>query len=169
MLFDSEEMLDVVDDNDQVIAVKSRREIHAQGLIHRSAHVLVFNCAGDVFLQKRALSKQTNPGLWDSSAAGHVNSGESYYHCILREIREELGVTITQPCKALCKFSPLPATGMEHCMVYHTVHNGPFELDTDEIDAGKWVTPAVMDSWVAQAWPELTQLLGRIWLKYRAL
>ena len=72
----SHELLDVVDDNDEVIAIKTRGEIHARGLMHRSVHILVFNSRGEVFLQKRSLSKDEQPGKWDSSAAGHVDSGE---------------------------------------------------------------------------------------------
>ncbi|MDH3859471.1 MAG: NUDIX domain-containing protein, partial [Gammaproteobacteria bacterium] len=73
----SHELLDVVDENDNIIAVKTRGEIHAECLMHRAVHILVFNSAGELFLQKRSLSKDEQPGKWDSSAAGHVDSGES--------------------------------------------------------------------------------------------
>ena len=88
----SHELLDVVDADDRVIAVKTRGDIHAQGLKHRAVHILVFNGQGQVFLQKRSLSKDEQPGKWDSSAAGHVDSGETYLECASREIEEELGI-----------------------------------------------------------------------------
>ncbi len=65
----SHELLDVVDENDNVVTVKTRGEIHARGLMHRAVHILVFNSQGDVFLQKRSMSKDEQPGKWDSSAA----------------------------------------------------------------------------------------------------
>jgi hypothetical protein len=85
----SHELLDVVDENDNVITVKTRGEIHAQGLMHRAVHILVFNSDGELFLQKRSLSKDEQPGKWDSSAAGHLDSGEDYHDCARREIAEE--------------------------------------------------------------------------------
>ena len=51
----SQELLDVVDENDRVVAVKTRGEIHAQGLMHRAVHILVFNQQGDLFIQKRSM------------------------------------------------------------------------------------------------------------------
>ena len=74
----SQELLYVVDENDRVIGARTRGEIHARGLMHRATHILVFNSQGELFLQKRSMSKDENPGLWDPSAAGHVNSGEDY-------------------------------------------------------------------------------------------
>ena len=57
----SYELLDVVDENDNVITVKTRGEIHAQGLMHRAIHILVFNNDSELFLQKRSLSKDEQP------------------------------------------------------------------------------------------------------------
>jgi len=88
----SHELLDVVDENDNVVAVKTRGEIHARGLMHRAVHILLFNSSGELFLQKRSLAKDEQPGKWDSSAAGHVDSGEDYADCARREIGEELGI-----------------------------------------------------------------------------
>ncbi|MDH5356922.1 MAG: NUDIX domain-containing protein, partial [Gammaproteobacteria bacterium] len=88
----SHELLDVVDENDIVVGVKTRGEIHAKALMHRAVHILVFNSQGELFIQKRAMTKDENPGQWDSSSAGHVDSGETYLQCAIRELKEELGV-----------------------------------------------------------------------------
>ena len=66
----SEEILEIVDENDRVIGTERRGVIHAQGLMHRSAQVMVFNSRGELFLQKRSDDKDEFPGLWDSSVAG---------------------------------------------------------------------------------------------------
>ena len=87
-------MFDVVDETDKVIAQAARREVHARGWRHRAVHVLVFNWAGELFLQKRAPSKDTAPGAWDSSASGHVEAGEGYDACAVRELREEIGLRV---------------------------------------------------------------------------
>ena len=98
-----DELLTEVDSEDRVIGPRARGEIHRLGLRHRSVHILVFNPRGELFLQQRAASKDINPGLWDTSAAGHVDHGESYDACARRELREELGIeapTCPRPCSS---------------------------------------------------------------------
>ncbi len=165
----SHELLDVVDENDQVIGVKTRGEIHARGLIHRAVHVLVFNSEGRLFLQKRSMSKDEQPGKWDTSAAGHVDSGEEYLACACREIGEELGISVDAPPELLFKLPASPLTGNEHCSVYRYLHDGPLELNRDEIDDGEWVSPESMDRRLAEADPEMTDAIKMIWRRYREL
>src|SRR5438105_1676614 len=64
-----EEIFDVVNERDEVIGQATRQEVHRKGLKHRATHVLVFNSRGKVFLQKRSVRKDRQPGLWDSSAS----------------------------------------------------------------------------------------------------
>ena len=90
----TEEIFDVVDADDRVIDQQPRSEVHRLGLRHRAIHLLVFNAAGELFLQKRSMKKDCFPGTWDSSASGHVDSGESYDACALREPPEELGLEL---------------------------------------------------------------------------
>src|SRR5436190_8691061 len=99
----SEEIFDVVNERDEVIDRQPRREVHRLGLLHRAVHVLVFNARGEVFLQKRSMSKDTSPGLWDSSASGHLDSGEVYDYCAVRELREEIGLVIERAPERLFK------------------------------------------------------------------
>lgn len=165
----SHEMLDVVDENDNVVAVRSRGEIHAEGLMHRAVHILVFNRQGEVFLQKRSMHKDEQPGKWDSSAAGHVDSGEEYLACARREIDEELGIRPEREFEFLFKLPPSARTGFEHCMVYRYEFNGPLKLHPDEIDDGRWVSPATLDRRVVANDPNLTDALCLIWRRYREL
>ena len=83
----NEEVFDVVNERDEVIGQNTRRQVHRLGLMHRAVHVLVFNAGGQVFLQKRSMLKDRQPGLWDSSASGHVDAGEDYDTCVVREVR----------------------------------------------------------------------------------
>jgi len=165
----SHERLDVVDENDDVIEVRTRGEIHALGLMHRAVHILVFNSRGEVFLQKRSLCKDEQPGKWDSSAAGHVDSGEDYLGCARREIDEELGIVADHSLQALFKLPASELTGNEHCMVYRYRHDGPLELHPDEIDDGRWISPAELDRRVAGNDAELTEAVCLIWKRYREL
>src|SRR5690242_14497711 len=98
-----EEIFDVVNEMDEVIGRRPRSEVHRLGLMHRAIHVLVFNQAGQLFLQKRSMLKDRQPGVWDSSSSGHVDSGEEYDACAIRELREEIGLRLTSAPKRLFK------------------------------------------------------------------
>ena len=163
----SRELLDVVDADDRVTGVKTRGEIHAQGLMHRAVHILVFNSGGELFIQKRSMSKDNNPGLWDSSAAGHFDSGEDYGDCAIRELGEELGIRVAAPLEQLFRLSASRITDMEHCVVYRYVSDGPFELEAAEIDEGAWISASEMDRRVSEDDPTMTRVLQFIWNKYR--
>lgn len=163
----SQELLDVVDERDNVIAVRRRGEIHAEGLMHRAVHILVFNSGGDLFLQKRSQSKDSNPGLWDSSAAGHLERGENYLDCAIREIAEELAIEVATPLQSLFRLPASAQTGMEHCTVYRCINDGPFQLQPEEIDEGMWISIAQMDRRVADKDQTLTGILRLIWEQFR--
>lgn len=165
----SQELLDVVDENDEVVAIKTRGEIHARGLMHRAVHIMVFNDHGEVFLQKRSMNKDEQPGMWDSSAAGHVDSGETYLDCAVREISEELGIDAGGPMEEMFKLPASGLTGFEHCMVYRYRHDGALDLDPAEIDDGRWLDPAEMDRLVAREESGLTSAVRLIWKRYREL
>src|ERR1051326_5366986 len=128
-----EEIFDVVNERDEVVDRKPRSEVHRLGLKHRATHVLVFNSRSEVFLQKRSMKKDRQPGLWDSSASGHVDSGEDYDACAVRELREEIGLNATQSLERLFKINACEATDGEFVWVYRCRHDGPFELNADEI------------------------------------
>jgi isopentenyldiphosphate isomerase len=161
------ELLAVVDDYDKVIDRRPRSEIHALGLRHRAVHILVFNDSCQLLLQKRSLKKDLNKGLWDTSAAGHVDDGETYLSCAPRELREELGVSAE--LSALFKLTPTRAIGMEFIQVYRCRHNGPFQCAHDEIDDILWLDQSEVDSRVANNDATLTETFKVIWRRYREL
>lgn len=73
------ELFDVVDENDNIIGRATREECHSNPkLMHRASIILIFNSKGELLLQKRSMNKDTNPGKWANSVAGHVDPGESY-------------------------------------------------------------------------------------------
>jgi isopentenyl-diphosphate delta-isomerase len=140
----ADELFDVVDAKDRVIGQAQRGEVHAKGLWHRAVHVLVFNRAGHIFLQKRSMSKDMSPGLWDSSCAGHVDSGEDYDHAAWRELQEELGVKLDQRPARWLRFGACEDNAWEFMWVYRVEHEGPFVLHPEEIERGEWVEPGVL-------------------------
>ena len=137
-----EEYFDVVNQEDAVVGRATRREVHARGLLHRAVHVLVFSRAGELFLQKRSQSKDTAPGAWDSSTSGHVDAGEDYDACAVRELGEEIGLAVARaPARAL-RLRACEETGNEFVWVYRLEDEGPFTLHPEEIERGAWYRPA---------------------------
>ena len=133
-----DEIFDVVDSEDLIIGKASRVQVHNNQLMHRSVHILVFNSTGSLFLQKRAMIKDESPGLWDSSAAGHVESGEDYISCAKRELNEELSLSGVQLDEVLS----IPAqstTFWEHVRVYKCVTDNKICINKDEISEGKFM------------------------------
>ena len=159
----NEEYFDVVNERDEVIGRATRKEVHARGLLHRAVHVLVYNSKGQVFLQKRSMNKDRQPGLWDSSSSGHVDSGEDYDPCTVRELREELGLVVSEPPKRLFKIDACGETDQEFVWIYRCESDGPFELNKEEIETGGWFTPAEVDRWMAERPQEFASALLYLW------
>lgn len=160
------ELLAVVNERDQIVDRRPRCEIHALGLRHRAVHILVFNDAGQLLLQKRSQNKDLNKGLWDTSAAGHVDDGEDYADCAPRELQEELGINAT--LSELFKLAPTPALGMEFIQVYRCQHNGPFSFAVEEIDECRWLDLAEIDRRVSNEDATLTETFKIIWQRFRS-
>ena len=159
----TEEIFDVVNERVEVIGQRSRSEVHRLGLLHRAVHVLVFNAAGLVFLQKRSMTKDRQPGLWDSSASGHVDSDEGYDTCAVRELREEIGLQLDVAPKRLFKLTACAETDQEHVWVYRCEAEGPFRLHPDEIERGGWFGPEEVTRWIAERPQDFAGALLLIW------
>ena len=67
---------------------------HKAGWFHPTVHIWFYTNSGKVLLQKRAPEKDTFPGLWDVSVAGHVQAEETPMEAALREIKEEIGLEV---------------------------------------------------------------------------
>jgi isopentenyldiphosphate isomerase len=158
-----DEVFDVVNERDEVIGQLPRGEVHRRGLKHRSVHILVFNPAGQVFLQKRSPAKDSFPGCWDSSASGHLNHGEGYDACAMREVREELGLELPAVPTRLFFVEACVETGQEFVWVYRARAAGPFVLDPDEIECGAWFDAGAVSRWIRERPGEFGSGFVRIW------
>lgn len=130
------EMFEIFDDDDQPLGfLAPRSECHGDpSLIHRTAHVVVFNSKGQILLQKRSSNKDVQPNKWDTAVGGHLNPGESYEEAAYREMSEELGV-FPDSLEFLFKNKIRNEIESENIGAFKCVHDGPFKFDRDEIDA----------------------------------
>ena len=93
------EYIDIVDEQGNPTGEKVERSIaHSQGIRHRTAHIWIVrkvNGRYQVLMQKRAMNKESFPGMFDTSSAGHIQAGDEPLESALRELEEELGIHAT--------------------------------------------------------------------------
>ena len=88
-----EEQLPIVDESGKVIG-KAARSVchHGEKLLHPVVHLHVLDNNRAIYLQKRPLNKQIQPGKWDTSVGGHISFGEDIETSLKREAWEEIGL-----------------------------------------------------------------------------
>jgi len=160
----AEELFPIVDESDRVIGSAARGKVHGDNLRHRAVHILVFDAAGEIYLQKRSPLKDRHPGVWDSSAAGHVNAGEDYDEAAARELQEELG--IRGSLERIAKLPASDATGQEFIWLYQTRHEGPMSPNKHEIETVKRFQPAMIAGWIANRPGDFAPGFVKCWKTY---
>ena len=136
----TDEDFELVDETGRVVGMAKRSQCHGNPqLIHQSVHVLVFDRDGRLFLQKRSARKDVQPGKWDTSVGGHMKPGEAPEEAARREMQEELGVA---PAQLEFAYQYLWRSSIETELIraFATLNEGPFTLDPEEIDEGRFWT-----------------------------
>jgi len=165
------ELFDVVDQYNQVIGQETRYNVHKNRLLHRAVHIIVFNNYGEVYLQKRSMTKDLFPGRWTTSCSGHVDAGETYEIAAVRELKEELGIEVDsiQTKDLLFKHGACRETGNEFIEVYGLTWVGDIFPDPKEISEGCWIRAPDLDSWLKNACRDFAPSFRLIWCKARKL
>jgi len=118
-----------------------RSQCHGDpGLRHRAVHVFVFGRDGRLFLQRRARTKRVQPGRWDASVGGHPGLGEDWELAARREAAEELGLPAEVPFEYLGQHVWRSPTETELVRTWRCVWDGPFHLQAEEIEEGRFFT-----------------------------
>jgi isopentenyldiphosphate isomerase len=136
---DQKELFIVVDEDDNVLEYRTRYDCHHdKSLIHRAVGVMILNDKGEILLQKRGAGKDSDPGMYDVAASGHVGKDESYEAAIKREMMEEIGITadVAFVDKCIVHFP----NETEFDAFFRATHNGPFTVNKDEVDEVVFVT-----------------------------
>lgn len=134
----TEEMVDIVDDNDNVIGTVPRSVMRKNNLKHRGSVTIVFNSKGEVLVHKRTMAKDVCPGYYDASVGGAASAGESYEECAKKEVEEEIGI---KDPHLIPLFKILHKDRKDEYFVYvfKLIHDGPFEFQKDEIEKGFFI------------------------------
>ncbi len=134
----AEEVVQIVDRDNREIDAVPRRIMRKRRLIHRASYILVFNAAGELFLQKRTMTKDIYPGHWDVAAGGVVLAGESYEESAARELAEELGVRDVRLRHLFDHFHE-DDDNRVWGRIFACEHEGPFTLQAEEVESGRFL------------------------------
>jgi 16S rRNA (adenine1518-N6/adenine1519-N6)-dimethyltransferase len=159
------EQFPVVDKNDRIRGYASRAEVHGNNLRHRAVHILIFNRAGDLYLQQRSRGKDRHPLKWDSSAAGHMTAGEDYDETARRELKEELGVDV--PLERIFKLTASSRTDYEFIWGYRGMVSEGLAPNKCEIERGAFFAPGVIDGWTSARPGDFATGFLECWKAYR--
>jgi len=135
----SDELVDIVDDDDHVIATVTRREMRAARLLHRSVGIAVMSSDGRLLVHRRSTDKDPCPRMWDIAAGGVVLAGETYEQAARRELAEELGV-VDAVLELIGSGRFVDEAVAELFRGYRVAHDGPFTFDDGEVIEARWVT-----------------------------
>lgn len=90
----ADEYVDILADDLTITKTCLKSEAHKNGWLHPTVHIWFFTDKGEILIQKRAKNKSSFPNLWDVSVAGHIGAGEEVINSAIREIREEIGLSV---------------------------------------------------------------------------
>jgi isopentenyldiphosphate isomerase/intracellular septation protein A len=138
-LYKKEEWFPIVN-NEGIIIGKAPRSVCHDGksrLLHPVVHLHIFNRSGKLFLQKRAMTKDIQPGRWDTSVGGHISTGETVINALYRETREELGLNGFTP-RFLGKYTWESQHERELVSSFCATTDESPQINRDEIDEGRF-------------------------------
>lgn len=136
---DPAEIFPIVDEEGATIGAAPRSVCHdsKSKLLHPVIHIHLFNSSGELFLQKRSMKKDIQPGKWDTSVGGHISPGESVLSALEREAFEELGLKGLKT-DFIGKYIWESPREKELVYSYSALYDEFPEINQDEIAEGKY-------------------------------
>ena len=140
------EWFPVVESNGIVIGRSSRQYCHGGAKpLHPVVHIHIIDRMSRIYLQKRSMLKDIQPGKWDTAVGGHVSYGETILEAVHREAEEELKFTDFNPIY-LQTYEFESAVEREMVNVFAAVGSYELHPDLDEVDEGRWWELADIDA-----------------------
>ncbi len=142
----SGEWFPVVQPSGLVIGRSSREYCHSGAKpLHPVIHIHIIDRYSRIYMQKRSMRKDIQPGKWDTAVGGHVSYGESLMEAVYREASEELGFTEFNPIY-LETYEFESSIEREMVNIFAVVGSYDLHPDLDEVDEGRWWDLADIDS-----------------------
>jgi len=146
----------LVDESDKPLGVMEKMEAHRRALLHRAFSVFIFNFAGEMLLQRRALSKYHSGGLWTNACCSHPRPDEETCEAARRRLSEELGFAV--PLEKIFDFTyrsefdnGLTEYEFDHVYIGH--YDQGVYPNPEEVSEYRWLSPAAVQAELA-AFPE---------------
>ena len=134
----ADEIVAIVDEHNNVVGAAPRREMRAKRLTHRSTYILVYNSRGELYVQKRTLTKDVFPGYYDVAAGGVVLAGEAYEQGAERELEEEMGIGGVPLTRLFDFYFEDEHTRLWGC-AFSCIYDGEVVLQEEEVESGAFV------------------------------
>ncbi len=148
----SEEMVDVVDENDEFVKKATREDIEKNRLLHRLSRVIILNKEGKILVHKRAKGKLLRAGWWDVGVAETLESGESYESAAVRGLSEELGIAGISKEQIgnsfLSKIRHESETSNVICKVYEIVYDGKIAPNQSEVEEFRFLSEKEIEQFI---------------------
>lgn len=156
-LLDPDDLVVLLDADDRPSGTAPRAEVHTTATpLHLAFSCYLFDADGRLLLTRRAVSKQSFPGIWTNSFCGHPRPHEPMEDAVHRYARRELGTTIRDLRCVLptFRYRAVDASGIvEHelCPVFTATLDAELVPSPDEVEEMRWVRPDDLRSVVATA------------------
>lgn len=135
-----DEQFPIVDEDGNILGAVSRGQAHdGSKILHPVVHLHVFNSRGELYLQHRPAWKDIQPDKWDTAVGGHVDLGENVHQALVREVREELGITDFTP-ESLGHYVFESKREKELVYVHRCTYDGDIRPNKDELSGGRFWT-----------------------------
>ena len=144
-----DELVDVVDEDDRVVATVRRAEVRAGNLRHRCVFIVVRRSDGRVLVHQRSADKDVWPSAWDIAVGGVVGTGEGWNDAAARELAEEVGIAEV-PLRLVGRSRYDDDDVREVAQVYEVTWDGPVTFADGEVVAAEWLTPAEVGRWTKE-------------------
>ena len=151
------EMIDILNNDGTSAGFSADRDhVHTEGLWHAECRVWVVNNDNMILLQRRAFTKDVNPGMWSVSGGGHIDAGESPVVGTIRELEEEIGIKFKESDMKLLDIVKLPESlpgwinnAFYYIYVVHTdKHVSYFSVQPEEVEEVKYFSLSEVENMV---------------------
>lgn len=133
------ELITQVDENNNVIGKRPKKDFINSNFIHRASHLLLFNKKNNkILLQKRSSIKDIFPNLYTFAVGGTVAYDEIYEETLEREMKEEIGISVSY--ERLFEYKSFQKVDKSFKVLFKAQHDGPFQLEENTIDSVLWIS-----------------------------